>query len=498
MLNTFLAIKIKNRINLIRQTIENPIYHQNAILKNHIKIASKTLFGEQHLFDKIKNYDDFTNKVPIRNYNELQPYINLIKKGESDIIWPKKTKWFAKSSGTTLSRSKFIPITKDSLENCHFKAGRDMLSIYLHNNPESNILKGKSLMIGGSTSIDKLNTYYTGDLSSIIIQNLPIWVQLKRLPSIKTSLLKDWDTKIKHIIDESKNKNITSISGVPSWTIIIMNQLMTNTQINCLSEVWPNLELYMHGGISFKSYRTSFKNLTKNKNINYLELYNASEGFFGIQNNPNKSDLLLLINHGIFYEFIPVENGIQLKENVVPLHKVKTNQIYAMIITTNSGLWRYEIGDTIIFTSTNPYKIKIVGRTQSFINAFGEELNEANANRAIEYACNKTNSIVKEYIAAPIFYQDKSGAHDWYIEFEKPPKNIKEFQSNLDKKLKSINSDYEAKRQKNILLKEPIINSMHKNFFYNLLKEQKKLGGQNKIQRLHNNRKFLKQINKKL
>ena len=373
-----------------------------------------------------------------------------------------------------------------------------MLSIYLHNNPESNILKGKSLMIGGSTSIDKLNTYYTGDLSSIIIQNLPIWVQLKRLPSIKTSLLKDWDTKIKHIIDESKNKNITSISGVPSWTIIIMNQLMTNTQINCLSEVWPNLELYMHGGISFKSYRTSFKNLTKNKNINYLELYNASEGFFGIQNNPNKSDLLLLINHGIFYEFIPVENGIQLKENVVPLHKVKTNQIYAMIITTNSGLWRYEIGDTIIFTSTNPYKIKIVGRTQSFINAFGEELNEANANRAIEYACNKTNSIVKEYIAAPIFYQDKSGAHDWYIEFEKPPKNIKEFQSNLDKKLKSINSDYEAKRQKNILLKEPIINSMHKNFFYNLLKEQKKLGGQNKIQRLHNNRKFLKQINKKL
>jgi hypothetical protein len=381
---------------------------------------------------------------------------------------------------------------------CHFKAGKDMLAIYLNNHPNSRILKGKSLMIGGSTNINNTKSFYSGDLSAIIISNLPTWVQMKRSPSIKTALLDDWSEKIKQIIKETHNQNITSISGVPSWTIIILNKLMKKHGINCLTECWPNLELYMHGGISFDNYKNTFHKYFESKKINYLELYNASEGFFGIQNEPDKSDLLLLINHGVFYEFIPIEGGLEKPEKIISLKDVKLNVLYAMIISTNGGLWRYKIGDTIIFTSKQPYKIKIQGRLKSFINAFGEELDVENANQALNYACKKTNSIAHEYIAAPLFYFDKTGCHEWIVEFITLPNSIMQFTKILDDKLKELNSDYEAKRVKNILLKEPKIHIAKKNFFYNMLKQKKKLGGQNKIKRLYNDRKFIEELIEKL
>ena len=498
MLNSLISIKIKNRIKLIHESIENPILCQNKILQHNVRFSKNTLFGKNHNFNKIEHYSHFIKMIPLYDYNTIKRYIDISMDYKSDILWPGKIKWFAKSSGTTNNQSKFIPITNESLRLCHFKAGKDMLSLYFQNNPNSKILKGKSLMIGGSTNVNKSKYSYVGDLSAIIIKNLPIWVQIKRLPSIKTALLENWEKKIQQIITESLNQNITSISGVPSWMAIIINQLMTKMDIKCLTEIWPNIELYMHGGVSFENYKESFNNYINKKPIHYLELYNASEGFFGIQNEMNKSDLLLLINHGIFYEFIPIEDGQEKEEEIIPLESVKVNQIYSMVITTNGGLWRYRIGDTIRFTSLAPYKIKIAGRTQSFINAFGEELNEDIANKAIQYAAKETGSIVNEYTAAPLFFSNKTGCHEWIIEFKKNPIDIKIFTNILDEKLKNLNSDYDLKRRNNLLLMQPCIHVMETNFFYIFLKKNNRIGGQNKIQRLHNNRFFIEQLIKQI
>lgn len=493
-INNLLSIKIKNRIKLIQKAIQNPIEQQEKTLQTHIKAGCNTVFGDEHGFKKITNYREYQNLIPVRDYEGFKKYIFRAQNKEKNILWPGRVNWFAKSSGTTQEKSKFIPITQDSLKMCHFKAGKDMLSMYLNNYPNARILNGKSLMIGGSTNINRIKSFYSGDLSAIIISNLPTWVQMKRAPSIKTALLDDWSEKIKQIIQETYQQNITSISGVPSWTIIILNELMQKHGINCLTECWPNLELYMHGGISFDNYKHTFTNYFKRKKINYLELYNASEGFFGIQNDPDTSDLLLLVNHGVFYEFIPVENGFEKPEQIISLKDVKLNVLYAMVISTNGGLWRYKIGDTIRFTSITPYKIKIHGRLKSFINAFGEELHVDNANQAIHYACEKTNSIAYEYIAAPFFYSDKSGCHEWIIEFTIPPNSIMKFNEILDKQLRALNSDYESKRFKNILLKPPKIHVARKNFFYDMLKKRNKIGGQNKIKRLYNDRKFIEEL----
>ncbi|MBF26175.1 MAG: hypothetical protein CMP49_06690 [Flavobacteriales bacterium] len=498
MLNKLLSIKIENRIKLIEKVIQNPIQYQNKILRQNIDFAKNTIIGKKYNFNKITNYTHFKNNIPLFNYELLQNFITQMKIQKKNVLWPGTIKWFAKSSGTTNNKSKFIPISKESLHDNHFKAGKDMLSLYLNNYPASQFLKGKSLMIGGSQKINRFSNYYSGDLSAIIIKNLPIWVQLKRSPSMKTALLDDWEKKITYIIKEAKNKNITSISGVPSWTLIIIKKIMQDLDVKCLSDIWPNLELYMHGGVSFQNYRESFNYCINKKNINYLELYNASEGFFAIQNEYNKTDLLLLLNHGIFYEFIPLKNGEFNYNSIIPLEDVKLNQIYSMTISTNGGLWRYQIGDTVKFTSLKPYKIKIVGRTKSFINVFGEELNENNANQAIEYACRKTNAILNEYTAGPIFFDDHSGAHEWFIDFNIHPTDLNKFTHHLDSKLKMLNSDYEAKREKNILLKKPKINILQKNFFLNYLKSKNKIGGQNKIQRLHNDRKNLSEIIQKI
>lgn len=352
-------------------------------------------------------------------------------------------------------------------------------------------------MIGGSTNFEDLKYSYAGDLSAIIIKNLPFWVQQKRLPSMKTAIMEDWEEKVKNISNEVMNSDISSISGVPSWTIKIINEVLKQNKIEKINDLWPNLELYMHGGTCFKNYKNTFNEFLSKK-INFMEIYNASEGFFALQNDLHKNDLLLLTNHGIFYEFAPITNGIADKNNIVDLKSVELNKNYSLILTTNGGLWRYEIGDTVYFTSLNPFKIVISGRTKCFINAFGEELSVENSDDAINYACIKTNSSVNEYIASPLFYNDKTGCHEWIIEFEKHPHDLVEFSHLIDLKLKSINSDYESKRFKDILLKKPIIRSAPKNFFFKILKEQNKLGGQNKIKRLHNERNFIDFLLKKL
>ena len=496
-INNIIATTIKKRIKSIDQHIQNPIESQNNILKFNIKYAENTKFGKDHCFKKILNYSDYRNLIPIKSYEDILHYIKLTQTNKKNILWPGNIRWFAKSSGTTQNRSKYIPVTNQSLYNNHYKAGKDMLALYLEKNPKSNILKGKSLMVGGSTSINVLNNYSTGDLSAILIKNLPIWVQLKRLPSLKNALLDDWDSKIDKIILECQNANVTSLSGVPSWTIIIINKLLSINKQQNLSEIWPNLELYMHGGVDFNNYKTTFNNFFQKK-INYLETYNASEGFFGIQNELTKSDMLLLINHGIFYEFMPIIKGGEIPEETISLQDVKLNISYALILSTNGGLWRYKIGDTIKFTSLDPYKIKITGRLYSFINAFGEEMDVDNANQAIKFACLKTKASVNEFIAAPYFFTNKTGCHEWIIEFKKAPESIKNFRYYLDKKIQEINSDYEAKRYKNILIKEPILHEVKNNFFYNLFKKENKIGGQNKIKRLYNDRNFIEFLLKKL
>ena len=492
-LNNLIAVKIKNRINKINYVIKNPISTQQDLLIDHTQIAKNTLFGKKYHLTNITNYRLFSDHIPIMDYDTLKPYIIKSQQNQSNILWPGKIKWFAKSSGTSNEKSKFIPITNQSLYSGHFKAGKDMLAMYLEENSKSRILHGKSLMIGGSTSMEKNNNYHSGDLSGIIMENLPLWVQLKQSPSRKVALINDWEKKIQYIIKEISQQNITHISGVPSWTIIIINKLLKKLNISHLEEIWPHLELYIHGGISFTTYKESF-NLCTSKPINYMETYNASEGFFGIQNKRDQEDLLLLLNHGIFYEFIPMVNNIELTEKIIPLENVKTHVIYSMVITTNGGLWRYKIGDTIYFTSIQPYKIKIYGRTKNFINAFGEELMIDNANTAIHKTSIRTASIINEYTACPVFHNNNTGSHEWFIEFKKEPSNILDFANILDEELKKTNSDYEAKRFKGIILKKPIIRLMPNQFFYNSMKKKGKIGGQNKIPRLQNDRKFIDEL----
>ena len=424
--------------------------------------------------------------------------INRSRKGEQNIFWPSQIKWFAKSSGTTNSKSKFIPVSNESLEDCHYKAGKDMLSIYFNNNEDSQLLSGKSLRLGGSRELYNDNNTYFGDLSAIIIDNLPFWAELSSTPSHKVSLMSEWESKMKAIIKESISENVTSLAGVPSWMLVLLNNLIKKTNKNNILEIWPNLEVYFHGGINFNPYKSEYQKLFPDKNFKYYEIYNASEGFFGIQDQNNSDELLLMLDYGIFYEFIPLNSKNEYdEENIVSLEEIELYINYAIVISTNAGLWRYKIGDTIEFTCKNPYRIKVTGRIKHHINAFGEELIIDNAENALSKVLNKTNSEIVDYTAAPIFMKNKNeGAHEWMIEFKKNPKNIEEFTFLLDKELKKQNSDYEAKRYKNLTLNFPKINIAKKGLFYNWLKKNNKLGGQHKIPRLSNERTFIEELKK--
>ena len=475
--------------------LKYPVDVQNELLFKLLDKAKDTEIGKHFGFSKIKSYQEFSEKVPIRQYESIEQLIERTRRGEQNIFWPTPIKWFAKSSGTTNAKSKFIPVSEEALEDCHFKAGKDMLCLYFNNNDSAQLFTGKGLRLGGSSAVYEDNNTYFGDLSAIIIENLPFWADFSSAPKQETALMSEWETKMKAIVDETINEDITSLVGVPSWMLVLLNKVLDRTGKKNILEVWPNLEVYFHGGVNFNPYREQFKKLIPKKSFKYYETYNASEGFFAIQDKNGSYDLLLMLDYGIYYEFIPMEyfNG-ELSE-AIPLSEVKKDKNYAIVITTNGGLWRYLIGDTVKFTSLNPYRIRITGRTKHFINVFGEELIVENAEDAMQQACLKTGAQVLEYTVAPIFMDSNhSGGHEWLIEFKQPPESINYFTEILDNALKSINSDYEAKRYNNMTLTMPKINIAQKGLFYDWLKSQGKLGGQHKVPRLSNSRKHLEEL----
>lgn len=486
----------KKKASTLEEQIKNATYFQTDVLKRLVYDAQDTEWGKTFDFKSISNYQDFKNRFPIQDYESLKPFIDRIMKGESDVLWHGETTWFAKSSGTTNDKSKFIPVSIETLEECHFQGGRDILSFYCQNVPETEVFSGKGLLIGGSHKINSLNeNSYYGDLSAVLMNNMPIWANFMKTPDKSIALMDDWELKLDKMAEQVINENVTSISGVPTWTLVLLEKLLEMRNTNNISDIWPNLELYIHGGVSFDPYRLPFKKIIKNSNMSYLETYNASEGFFGIQNELNDKNLLLMPNYGIFYEFIKVSEINNEHPNTYQLSEVEIGVNYAIIISNNSGLWRYKIGDTIVFSSIDPFKFTISGRVQLFINAFGEEVVIDNAEKAITHACSVTDSKVKDYTAGPIYLDDRESAgHEWLIEFEQHPSNMQQFTEELDKKLKEVNSDYEAKRHKDIALKMPKVQSLPENTFYNWLKKKGKLGGQNKVPRLSNDRRIIEDI----
>ena len=472
-----------------------PAEVQNDVLLNLVDKAKNTIIGRDFGFSSIKSYEDFSKKVPVFSYENFSDKIGLARKGENNIFWPTKIKWFAKSSGTTNSKSKFIPVSDESLEDCHYAAGKDLLCMYLNNNSDSQLFTGKSLRLGGSkTPYEKNGTFY-GDLSAILIDNMPFWAEFSSTPSNKTSLMDDWNYKIEAIINETINENVTSLAGVPSWMLVLLNKIIERSDKKYISEIWPNLEVYFHGGVSFKPYLNQYNNILNNNSMHYYEIYNASEGFFAIQHENNSNELLLMLDYGIFYEFIDMKCFQTKEEKIIPLYEVEKNKNYAILITTNAGLWRYKIGDTVKFTSLSPYKIIITGRTKHFINVFGEEVIIENTDNVINRLSSKYNLKIVDYTVAPIFMEsNKKGAHEWFIEFsEEPNKNIK-IDEIIDKELKKENSDYEAKRYNNFTLEKPKVVVGSKGVFMKWLEINNKLGGQNKIPRLSNNRKFIEKL----
>jgi GH3 auxin-responsive promoter len=494
-INSIASWVLKQRIHQIELFLKYPNEVQEELLMNLIRRAENTVIGAQYDFSSITSYITFSERVPVSSYEDLQPLIERTRQGEQNVFWDAPIKWFAKSSGTTNAKSKFIPVSNDALEDCHYKGSKDLLCLYLNNNEASEMFLGKSLRLGGSSQIYEDKDTFFGDLSAILIENMPIWAEFSSTPSNKISLMSEWETKLTAIINETKNENVTSFAGVPSWLLVLMNRLLEETGKGNLLELWPNLEVYFHGGVSFEPYREQYKKLLPKSDFKYYEIYNASEGFFAIQDLNDSSDLLLMLDYGIFYEFIPMDTFGTPNQKVIRLAEVELFKNYAVVITTNSGLWRYLIGDTVRFTSLNPYRIRVSGRTKHHINVFGEELMVENTDQAIAKACQLTQTEVVDYTVAPIFMDGKEkGAHEWMIEFKQNPTDIAQFQKILDDTLQSLNSDYEAKRYNNMTLNPLVINIARPHLFYDWLKERNKLGGQHKIPRLSNQREYLEQL----
>ena len=484
------------RIYQIELYSKYPIEIQKEVFFHLLGKAGNTEYGKLYGFENISCISDFQNKLPLQSYEDIKPWVDKLRHGEKNLLWPGETRWFAKSSGTTNDKSKFIPVTKDSLEDCHFRGGKDVLALYMRNYPDSKIFLGKSLTIGGSHSINNFsNNSYYGDLSAILIENIPSWTQFIRIPPVEIALIEEFEEKLEKIITSTLEENVTSFAGVPSWYLVLLKRILEKTGKSNILEVWPNLELFIHGGINFDPYRIQYQQLIPSPGMHYMDTYNASEGFFAIQDNPSQNDMLLMLDLGIFYEFIPMKEWGNENPRVLTLADVQTDENYAMVISTNGGLWRYIIGDTVKFTSTSPYKIKITGRTKHFINAFGEELIIENAEQALKVACQRTDAVIHEYTAGPVFMgEGQKGAHQWLIEFEKEPNSYEHFIMVLDNTLKTLNSDYEAKRHKNLALEMPHLEIVPPGTFYNWMKRRGKVGGQNKIPRLANDRQYIDQL----
>ncbi|MES2278453.1 MAG: GH3 auxin-responsive promoter family protein [Bacteroidota bacterium] len=491
---------IKKRIHQIELFMKYPHEVQEEWFEQLISWAENTEWGKKHHYKSIENYEQFKERVPIQTYDTLKPYIERMLKGEQNVLWPSEIRWFAKSSGTTNDRSKFIPVSEESLEECHFKGGKDMLTLYFNNRPNARVFTGKSLTLGGSAQVSQLNAdTFSGDLSAVIMKNLPIWAEFYRTPHLDIALLENFDEKIEKMAYATKDVNVTSISGVPTWNMLLFKRILEITGKDNLLEVWPNLELYFHGAVNFTPYRSLFKQLIPSEEMYYIDIYNASEGFFGIQDTEDTDDMLLMLDYGIFYEFLPFEHLQDEQPPTLTLDQVELDKNYALIITTNAGLWRYMIGDTVRFTSLSPYRIQITGRTKHFINAFGEELIIDNAERALDKACRYTGAIIRDYTAAPVYFsEDASGSHEWLIEFEQNPPEFDRFIDLLDETLRKLNSDYDAKRFKDMALRRPLVHPVPQGTFLQWMKERGKLGGQHKVPRLANDRQYVDAIWKML
>ena len=495
LLHTVVSWLLKKRVHDIELFIKYPHEVQRDELMNLLQTAKKTEVGKQYGFADIQQYKDFADRVPVRTYEEIAPMIERSRQGEQNIFWPTPIKWYAKSSGTTNAKSKFIPISDESLEDCHFKGGKDMLSLYFKNNEQSSVLQGKALRLGGSKEIYEENNSYFGDLSAIMIDNLPLWAEMVSAPSQKVSLMAEWETKMKAIVEETLSEDIRSMAGVPSWMLVLLQKVLAETGRESILDVWPNMEVYFHGGVNFMPYREQYKALMPSDNVHYVELYNASEGFFGVQDQLNSDELLLMLDYGIFYEFIDMKAYGTQNERIIPLSDVVVGKQYAVIISTNAGLWRYHIGDTIRFTYIAPYRFKITGRTKHFINVFGEELVIENANKALELISQRHHVQLVDYTAAPIFMNGyEKGGHEWLIEFKTPPTDVNAFSKDLDKQLQALNSDYEAKRYKNMTLMPLKLHVAKPKTFYKWLKQKGKIGGQHKVPRLSNTREYLDEL----
>jgi hypothetical protein len=497
---TWLNFKRLYQIDLFKKF---PFDAQREVFHRLIESAKRTDFGVEYDFKSIKSIEEFQQRVPIHTYEKIKPYIDQLMLGKQNVLWPSEIKWFAKSSGTTSDKSKFIPVSRETLEDSHFRGGKDILALYATNYPETALFKGKGLTLGGSHQINKIsNESFYGDLSAILIENLPFWTYFIRTPSQEIALMSEWEEKLEKIADATIKENVTNIAGVPSWMLVLIRYILNKTGKQNLLEVWPNLELFTHGGVSFEPYREQFKKLIPTSKMNYLETYNASEGFFSIQDHPDQSDMLLMLDYGIFYEFVPIEEVDKESPKALHIDEVELDKNYAILITTNSGLWRYMIGDTVTFTSLYPHKIRISGRTKHFINAFGEEVIIDNAEKALQEASKRTNASIRDYTAAPVFMSEKNkGSHQWLIEFDRMPTSVEEFRDVLDAALQKVNSDYEAKRYKDITLEKPVLTVAKDGLFYNWLKGKGKIGGQNKVPRLANNREYvdeLLELNKKI
>ncbi|MBX3257058.1 MAG: GH3 auxin-responsive promoter family protein [Chitinophagaceae bacterium] len=494
-LSTTISQLARMRLWRIEAWVQNPVASQREVLQDLVTSAQYTEFGRKYNFSSLFSTREFKKAVPIHEYDDLKPYIQRMMNGEENILWNTPVQWFAKSSGTTSDKSKFIPVSEESLKDCHYKGAKDTLTLYYNFNPESGLLTGKGLVIGGSHTINQVNEAVNyGDLSAVLLQNSPVWGQWIRTPELAIALMDEWETKIERLAESTIRENVTSISGVPTWTLVLFKRILEMTGRSTISEVWPSLELYIHGGVSFTPYREQFSKII-GKDIFYIDSYNASEGFFAAQDKPGDDGMLLFLDHGIFMEFMPVEEYGKEQPQTIGLMDVELGKNYAMVISTNGGLWRYLLGDTIQFTTLYPFRVKVSGRLKHYINAFGEEVIVDNTDKAIAIACEKTGAIVNDYTAAPVYFSDNgNGAHEWLIEFEKEPSDVESFVEALDKGLQSVNSDYEAKRHKNIALRPPVVHALSKGMFNEWLKSKGKLGGQHKVPRLSNERNFIEEI----
>jgi len=487
---------MNQRMKNIRGFMEYPVETQERLLKNLLHQASSTEWGRAHGYKDISSKEQFAKQVPVSSYETFYPWIERCLKGEQQVLWSSDIHWFSKSSGTTNAKSKFIPVSKESLRDCHYKGGKDLLTMYFDNVPNSKLFQGKSLAFGGSCSPNPYrNNSQIGDISAVIMANLPTWAQYARTPSIQTALMNEWEAKIDKLAEECSKENVSNLSGVPTWAVLLLEYILKKSGKENILEIWPNFECFFHGAVSFHPYKSVFQKFFPSDQVHYMETYNASEGFFGVQDDLSRDDLLLYLDHGIYYEFIPIDEIDSEFPKTITLDQVQLNKSYALVISTNSGLWRYNVGDVVRFTSIVPYRIKITGRTKHYINVFGEELMIENAEMAIAKVCEQTHAVLANFTAGPIYFNNENkGGHEWIIEFETEPSDKDQFTMLLDQFLKELNSDYEAKRYKDMALLLPTIHFVPEGTFYKWLKLKGKLGGQHKVPRLSNTREHLEEI----